>query len=63
MGVGRDDGEQAGEYAGIFYKRERIELRSNYEGVFDGLNFHTAAEIAEPGDARPIRRDLRRSFF
>ena len=26
VGVGRDDGDQAGEYAGIFYKRDRLEL-------------------------------------
>ncbi len=29
IGVGRDDGKQAGEYAAIFYKKERIQLLRN----------------------------------
>jgi F-type H+-transporting ATPase subunit gamma len=28
-------------------RRDRIDLRSNYEGVFESLNFHTASQIAE----------------
>ncbi|MES2476696.1 MAG: endonuclease/exonuclease/phosphatase family protein [Verrucomicrobiota bacterium] len=33
-GVGRDDGERAGEYSGIFYRHDRLELDSTDCGTF-----------------------------
>lgn len=33
-GVGRDDGKWAGEYAGIFYRRDRFEQDASEQGVF-----------------------------
>lgn len=34
FGVGRDDGERAGEYAGIFYQRDRFEVDATDCGTF-----------------------------
>lgn len=42
FGVGRDDGKQAGEYAGIFYRKERFEF-------IEGNNFWLSQTPDKPG--------------
>ena len=44
FGVGRDDGERAGEYSGIFYRRDRFEA-----DLSDGGTFWLSATPEKPG--------------
>ena len=47
-----------GRKANEAFKRERIEVRTNYTGVFDGLSYHKAAEIADEMCANYVEGDL-----